>query len=147
MECGSFAWDFGVGLLAGLVSGVVSGLFVSFLIRKHEKKRDLYLFWKNYLYRALNECNIYLPIAELENVKYIGGKGTKWHEAVNELLHHTKPDWQEMFSPEEHEAAVIKCYEIAIGELEKWNKRTWLQTIIEKKTCHQANKKEATTNV
>ena len=77
--------EIAIGMGTGLVSGLVLGYAVYYFTNKREEKRRVFQFWENFLYKALGECEIYIPIEEIREKGEIGGKGTTWDKAITAI--------------------------------------------------------------
>ena len=122
MESCSFTQDIMIGLITGIVSGLISSIIIYFVTKKREEKIGLYYYWRSFLFNALRECEMYIPVAELDKVNSIGDKDSRWHEAVTELLHNLNPYGHEDKEFDEHQVIIADNVMIAIEELEKWKK-------------------------
>ena len=112
-----------VGLVTGLISGGISGYVVYLITKRREEKYQLFCFWHNFLFRALEHCEIYFPIEQLQHLSEIGGEGTVWHKAIYEIFDCVNPYGHENKEFSEEQARLSKNVTIALEELYEWGKK------------------------
>ena len=117
------AWS---SILIGFLSGLLSGFFVYWITKKREEKRATYFYWLNYLFGIMKECEVYIPSEQLAKMSMVGGKGSRWHDAIFALLDEINPYALEDREFDEREDRIAKNMLIALAELEKWKKKNCL---------------------
>lgn len=112
--------------LIGVISGVASGFVVYWITTRREEKRAAYHYWFNYLFGVMKECDIYIPSEQLEKMSIVGGKGTKWHDAVFAILDEMNPYELEDRELDERETRLAENMLVALSELSEWKKKNHL---------------------
>lgn len=109
-----------VGLVTGLISGGASGYIVYLITKKREEKYQLFCYWHNYLFKALDHCKMRIPIEELQYLSKIGGKGTVWHNAMYEIFDCLNPYGHENTEFSDEQTRLSENVFIALKELYRW---------------------------
>jgi len=117
------ARDIIIGLITGLVSGALSGYLVYFITKRREKKNQVYLYWKTFLFRALGDCEMFIPSEALHFISEVDKSGSDWHKAILEILYLQNPYPVEDRVFDERETKISENVLIALKELEKWKKK------------------------
>ena len=62
-----------LSLIIGIVSGVISGYLVSIYCDRKNNQRQIEEFWRDYLWKSLEYCKMYVPAELLEKLEPLGG--------------------------------------------------------------------------
>ena len=110
-------------LIIGIITGVVSGSLVYYFTKRQEKKKEIYYFWKDFLFRTLDKCELYIPQKELRYISCIGDKNSDWYKAIYAIFDDTVLFDQENRYMTSREERIVKNVGIALEELEKWKNK------------------------
>jgi hypothetical protein len=121
------AQDIIIGLITGLVSGVLSGYLVYFITKRREQKYQVCLYWETFLYKALGECEMYIPSEAIYYASEVDKSGSAWFKAILGILDLQNPYPEENRELNEREAKMFENVSIALEELEKWKKKNHLK--------------------
>ena len=123
------AQDIIIGLITGLVSGAVSGYLIYLITKRRERKYQVCLYWETFLYKALGECEMYIPSEAIYYASEVDKSGSAWHEAILEIFDLQDPYPVEgvELDEDEREAKMFENVLIALKELEKWKKKNHLK--------------------
>ena len=114
--------DIVIGLATGLISGFVSGYIVYLITAKKERERQLYRYWTDFLFKAMEKNEVYIPSEQLRNALYIGPVGSRWYESINTILNIMNPYEIEDKEFSEEGTILADNMLIAYEELGKWAK-------------------------
>ena len=112
--------DLIVNVIIGLVTGLLSGVIVYVATKRREEKTQIYQFWFTFLFGALRQCEIYIPVEILQKMSPIGGKDSEWHKAIFSIIDDTRPFELEDREATEQEERISNNVMIALKELDKW---------------------------
>lgn len=85
--------DILISLLTGVVAGFISSFGVSIYFEIRNKQRRIEEFWRDYLWKSLEYCKMFIPIELIEMLKPFGGQKGRFGTAViniNDILY---PIW------------------------------------------------------
>ena len=108
-------------ILIGLGSGLVSGYLVYLFTKNREQQHQVYEYWMDFLFKVMERNEVYFPSEELRNISAIGGKGSKWHTAIQEILEITNPVGEDKEFTEEG-TKLAENVAVALNELGAWAK-------------------------
>lgn len=110
-----------IGIITGIFTGVVTGLFVTNLYRKVDKEAEAYEFWREYLFRALDEGGVHLSTDYVDYSSYIKDNEKLVHDISRIIELRGEEMLRNNLTEKEHE--LTDCAIDAIYELEKCRKR------------------------
>lgn len=127
MICDNALYDIGIGLITGIVSGFITGYIVYFATKRRERKYEAYYYWSKFLFSALEKCEMYIPIENL-NYRFMidKKKDSRWQSSTQKIIDYINPFGHEdrEFSDEEND--FFNNIIIALEELENWRKKNHL---------------------
>lgn len=117
-----------VGLITGLVSGVISGYIVYVITKKREQKYEAYYYCRQFLFSALEKCEMYIPI-DLLHFRAVIDKNveSRWYKSTQDIIDYLNPKNHENKEYTAQEQEIFKNFEIAFTELEDWKNRNRLK--------------------
>ena len=116
-----------IGLLTGLISGGISGYLIYLITKNREKKYQVYLYWETFLFKAMDDCQMYIPSEALHYISDVGGSESIWYKAIKEILDLQNPYPIENREFSEQENKIAENVLIALEELGKWKKKNHLK--------------------
>ena len=115
--------DITIGLSTGMIAGIISGLITYFITKKHEKKKEIYDYWQNYLFSALEKCEMHIPSDSLFSTRnIIGREGSDWDNAILTIEHLLHPYNSEEKIMSEDDQSLFNNVVIALQCLSEWKK-------------------------
>ena len=128
MECSEIFYNIVISLIIGLITGFISGLISGYIVykitKKREEKYEAYLFCRNFLFSAMEKCEMYVPMAILEYIAIINPDvNSRWNQAMQNILHYMNPFGHEDKEMSEEENIFFENIMDALEELNKsWKK-------------------------
>lgn len=119
--------NFLIGLISGLISGLLSSAIVYHFTKKRAEERELCLFCENFLFKMLENCEMYIPHDILSKTACISDADGKWSEAIQNLIDLTNPFACEDIVLTDRQTAIFSNVEIALDKLNKWKRKKHLK--------------------
>lgn len=115
--------DILIGVFSGIISGVISGFIVYLITKRREQIQFIYQYWEDFLFKAMERNEIYMPTEQLRYIDEVGEKGSEWYKAIHEILDVLNPFELEDREFNEEETKLAKNVLIALRELSQWAKK------------------------
>ena len=109
-----------VGLVTGFISGIISGVLITLYFRKRDEKERVFKYWEQYLFRQMEQCDIFIPAEALQNIAPLGGVNGRFGKALSQIQETIHPVEDAVMTDEQ--SAIAENVIIALDELGKWYK-------------------------
>ena len=112
--------DVVISLIVGIISGVISGMIVSKYYNHKAELKRIDDYWNHYLWKSLENCNMFIPEETLAMLKPLGGQNSKFGQAIISIHNILHPLDNEEMTKEQQQ--LFENFTIAYREYNEWKK-------------------------
>lgn len=118
-----------IGMSTGIISGFLSGFLVYFITKKKEQNQYIYRYWMDFLYKAMEHVEIYIPSEQLRYILKIDKEGSDWYTSIQAILDALNPFDMNNRVFSESETNLANNILVALKELNAWAKRNHIKNM------------------